>query len=374
MIGRRGFVTGLRLLGTPVIGRVAFATPDDALFNAGLVLGTGPEGRCDDARLGGPVVRWDPASDAWRMWYYGRRQDFPADVAPEFGTGRIATATSTDGFHWQRIDGPLEGGAVFEPAADPAAFDFHHVATGDVFRHDDQWWLVYFGGNDEMPQNAAPTYRYKGYHIRIGLARSDDGVHFTRTPGSKPGGSVIEPGGDDVYAAFPCIVHDGERFLMHYTTVDKQGRFSRARIAASRDGVSWAELGDLQWEHALAPFESGGLITKDVMLNPFGSGPRWLMVYTAKDGRKETGGRRSIGTAVSDDAITWRHLHPGRYLLLALTARGTPRALPYHGWSSPRTICAFTTMDGLMKRMRITPNAVSAARWRQAGISWASSA
>ena len=32
------------------------------------------------------------------------------------------------------------------------------------------------------------------------------------------------------------------------------------------------------------------------------------MVYTARDGRPETGERRSIGVAVSDDLICWRRL------------------------------------------------------------------
>jgi predicted GH43/DUF377 family glycosyl hydrolase len=43
--------------------------------------------------------------------------------------------------------------------------------------------------------------------------------------------------------------------------------------------------------------------------NPLGNGPKWLMVYTAKDGRAETQARRSVAVAVSDDALSWRRLH-----------------------------------------------------------------
>ena len=279
---------------------------DDPLFLEGLALAPGPLGRCDDARVGGPVVRWDETSGQWRLWYYCRDSAFPTGVAPAFGSGSIATALSEDGLNWRRCDGPLAGGAVLAPNPTTDAFDSTHVATGDVLRHDGEWLMVYHAGNSEAPRDTDPEYRFPGYRLRIGLARSRDGVAWTRMPGNATGGACIDTGSGDVYSAFPNFIHDGRQFILYYTTVDNAGRFYRTRIATSFDLQNWTPRGDLEWDTEPALFEAGGVITRDVQLNPFASGPRWLMVYTAKDGRAETGARRSVCVAVSDDALRWR--------------------------------------------------------------------
>jgi hypothetical protein len=105
------------------------------------------------------------------------------------------------------------------------------------------------------------------------------------------------------------MLHDGKRFIVQYTTVDREGRWYRTRIISSTDLVDWKSEGDLAWENDPLPFEGGGIITRDVVPNPLGNGPKWLMVYTAKDGRAETQARRSVAVAVSDDALSWRRLH-----------------------------------------------------------------
>ncbi len=62
---------------------------DEKLFTAGLSLPIGPAGRCDDARIGGPVVRWDAAISQWRLWYYCRATPFPHQCpAPASPAGR----------------------------------------------------------------------------------------------------------------------------------------------------------------------------------------------------------------------------------------------------------------------------------------------
>lgn len=282
---------------------------DERLFLDGLALPVGPAGRCDDARVGGPVVRWDPAAGLWRMWYYCRSNRFTAGMAPAFGSGDIATAVSPDGKRWQRIDGPLREGAVMVPSAAREAFDSTHLATGDVIRHGQEWLMVYHAGNHEIPQDTDPEYRFPGYVLRLGIARSTDGIHWSRMPGKASGGAIFEVPEGDVYAAFPNMLHDGKRFIVQYTTVDREGRWYRTRIISSTDLVDWKSEGDLAWEHDPLPFEGGGIITRDVVPNPLGNGPKWLMVYTAKDGRAETQARRSVAVAVSDDALSWRRLH-----------------------------------------------------------------
>ena len=106
---------------------------------AGLVLAPGPAGRCDDFRVGGAVVHAG-ADGQWRMWYYCRDRAFDRDAPPTLGSGRVALATSHDGIHWQRVDGPATAGAVLDPNPDPAAFDSLHVGLTDVTRHDGAWW------------------------------------------------------------------------------------------------------------------------------------------------------------------------------------------------------------------------------------------
>lgn len=346
---RRGFISSLGCLGISATTRRLHGAiaGDEQLFNAGLILPPGPAGRCDDQRIGGPVVRWAPDEQRWRMWYYGRDQTFPTDMAPPFGTGSIATAASQDGVNWQRLDGPLAGGAVMTPANETAAFDSGHVGTGDVIRHGDEWLMVYFGGNQEAATQAAPLFQGKGLVVRPGVARSTDGFNWRRVPGDAHGGAVLDVQPGDVYAAFPNVVYDGERFLMYYTSVDKQARYWRTRMATSLDAKHWTRLADLQWDEEPDLFESGGVITRDIQRNPFADDPPWLMVYTAKDGRAETHSRRSVGVAVSEDLITWRKLfrHPvftvGRegawdhagVAVPHLIVTDTQVRLYYYGWS-----------------------------------------
>jgi hypothetical protein len=78
MIERRKFLLGAAAASGMVVRPVlavsaAVAAADKEFVFAGNVLGVGPPGRCDDFRLGGPVVRWDETLKLWRMWYYCRR-------------------------------------------------------------------------------------------------------------------------------------------------------------------------------------------------------------------------------------------------------------------------------------------------------------
>lgn len=307
MMSRREWLMGVTSMMT-IAGVDAAADADERLFLDGLVLPPGPMGRCDDDRIGGPVVRWDDDLRLWRMWYYARDRSFPAQIAPAFGSGSLALAHSKDGFAWERIEGPEAKGAVMTPSAAPNAFDSTHVATGDVLRHEGEWLLAYHGGNHERPTDAAKLYLHPGYVLRIGFARSSDGLRWNRIPGPLPGGAFVEPGAGDVYVAFPSLVRDDARFLLYYTTVDKQGRYSRARVATSTDLRHWSAPGDLQWENDPLPFEGGGTVTRDIVRSPRPDLGRWLMTYTARDGRAETGERRSIGLAASDDARVWRRV------------------------------------------------------------------
>jgi predicted GH43/DUF377 family glycosyl hydrolase len=346
MTTRRKFMFGLAAAGTAAISSADDLATELALFQRGLVLEPARGSRGDSDRIGGPVIRWDDSIDKWRMWYYGRWSGFPQDIAPSLGSGCIMTAVSDDGISWKREDGALAGGAVLRPSQDPDAFDSTHIGTGDVIRRGDEWLMVYFGGNREKPTDTAAMFADNGLRMRIGLARSTDGRHWQRIRGKETGGATIDVGDRDVYVAFPGLLDMGDRILVHYTTVDKRARYWRTRLAESENGRVFEELGDLMWTTRPALFEAGGVITRDIIANPLGNG-RWLMVYTAKDGRAETGARRSIAAAVSDDAIHWRRLHDKPIFTVGIEGAWdhagvavprltvTPRAwlLHYYGWS-----------------------------------------
>jgi hypothetical protein len=288
------------------------------VFDRGCILGPSKTARCDDARVGGPVVRWNPDKNLWYLWYYARSQRFAAGLAPAFGTGVIALAQSTDGIRFHRVDGACHEGAIFEPCVagegqgqgqgqgevNSQAFDARHVGTGDVALWKGHWWMVYFGGNDEAPKDCSPLYAERGYLLRIGLATSVDGLSWQRVSAAP----VVGPERNEVYAGFPGLIVDGDRLYLHYTVVDPQGRYYRTRMLSSSDGKSWQRAADPCFEEEAPLQETGGVITRDIVPAALPNSARWWMLYTARDGRFETGERRSIGFAVSDDLIHWRRI------------------------------------------------------------------
>ena len=319
------------------------------MFDKGLILGPGPAPRCDDFRLGGPVVRWDDKVSRWRMWYYCRATGFADDVAPAFGTGSVATALSEDGLSWQRQDHHLEGGAVLRPSTDQDAFDSSHVAVSDVIRHDGRWLMAYFGGSAEIPEGTKELYAKPGYRMRLGIAESPDGIHWSRIAGNAPGGAVLDVAAGDVYVAFPGLVATDDGFLMHYTTVDNHGRFHRTHVVRSDDLQHWSETPGFDFDADPPLHESAGIVTRDIVANPTDAPERWLMVYTARDGRSETAERRSICAAVSDDLLAWRRLPQNPCFTVGpqgawdsggvanprLVATADALHLYYFGWSNP---------------------------------------
>lgn len=300
---------GLALTGMShtLLARPAFSA-EAALSNPGFILGRGPDGWCDEAKNGGAVVRWHPEDRKWWMWYYARDTKFPEGVAPAFGTGRIALAKSDDGIHWARFKGPLEGGAIMSWSDDPNAFDSTHVASGDVLYHNGEWILWYFGGDTTTPVELGghpvpESYQYKGYRIRPGVARSKDGLNWSRVKGTATGGASIDIG-DNIYGAFSNGIHDGDRYLMYYSTLSPKIFYWETRVAESKDLVNWNDLGLLKWGTGPAQWELGGSNTRHILPNPDPKGRRWLMLYTALDSRFPLY-PRVVGAAESDDGITW---------------------------------------------------------------------
>jgi hypothetical protein len=270
----------------------------------GLVLPLGPAGRCDDFRVGGAVVDHDALSGIWRMWYYCRDKSFYGP--PTLGSGRVALATSADGVYWQRIDGPEALGAVFAPSPETMDFDSLHVGLTDVSRGAGEWLMWYFGGNREPRTCTNPAIGTQpGLGMRPGLARSSDGVHWTRMRGQASGGALLDFSEVQLYVSWPNAHWDGRRWLMQYTAPTRDlGQFE-THIAASPDALHWTTLGPLRWADGSRPYDEAGMVTRQVLANPLPSGRRWLMVYTAVNAAHA----RTVAAAESDDGLTWHHLY-----------------------------------------------------------------
>jgi hypothetical protein len=295
----------------------------------GLVLGPGPAGRCDNFRVGGGVVVRD-RDGLWRMWYYCRDRAFDPAAPATLGTGRIAHAVSSDGRAWRRINGPASHGAVLDPDSTPQAFDSVHVGVTDVSRVGTAWWMWTFGGDATPRDTAAPGFRNViGLGMRCGLARSLDGVTWTREAGAGPGGALFDIDPDAVYAAWPNAFFDGTRFILQYTAPSLDMCQYRTRVATSTDGRAWTKCGDLVWADGGRDYDSTGMITRHVLPNPVPGGRRWLMVYTATDAQH----RRAIAAAESDDGFAWHHRGAGPIFTV-----GTPGAWDDYGVAVTRLV------------------------------------
>ena len=270
--------------------------------DSGFVFGTGPDGRCDDFRVGGAIVDHDAISGQWRMWYYCRDKGFIGP--PTLGTGRIAHARSDDGIHWQRIDGGCALGAVFAPSDDAAAFDSLHVGLTDVSRGAGEWLMWYFGGDRRLRDTAAfgPV---AGLGMRPGLARSRDGVTWERVAGTAGGGALLDLPNTAIYAAWPNVFHDGRDYLLQVTEAASDLSVFATTTWRSPDARHWTTQGPLLWADGDRDYDAGGMVTRQVLANPLPGGRRFLMVYTATD----VAHRRAIAAADSDDGLHWHRLY-----------------------------------------------------------------
>jgi predicted GH43/DUF377 family glycosyl hydrolase len=130
-------------------------SPDDGAtlrLRAPSVLAPGPRGSWDERGVADPyVIR---ASDGMLYMFYlgqdrARRQ-------------RLGVARSPDGLHWIR----LLANPILELGS-PRAFDENGLGEPAVFPLKGWWWMLYTG-------------RDRAENRRLGLARSPDGVHWTK--------------------------------------------------------------------------------------------------------------------------------------------------------------------------------------------------
>jgi predicted GH43/DUF377 family glycosyl hydrolase len=211
---------------------------------------------------------------------------------------------------WEKVTGPAPGGAVLGPG-DPQAFDERANFTVDAYEDGGVVWM-YYGGSDAT--GACPGINAS--HWRIGLARSTDGVNFTRVPGAQTGGAVLDigaPGDFDSQLAYrPFVLKDGSLYRMWYNGSSKPfncptGTLALGRrigYAESADGVTWTKKNDGPGPggSALPLGAPGELDAQQVgYVWVLKDGAQYKMYYSANDSQNFW----RVALAVSDDAKTW---------------------------------------------------------------------
>jgi hypothetical protein len=297
----------------------------------GYVLGAGPAGRCDDFRVGGGVVDHDPISGLWRMWYYCRDHAYDRPAPGTLGSGRVAMATSKDGMDWTRVDGPAGLGAVFAPSDVPEDFDSSHVGLTDITRGAGEWLMWYFGGSAQLHDTGGRLGAMPGIALRPGLARSVDGLNWTRVRGTTQSGALVDIDQGMVYAAWPNVFDGGGRMIMQYSApIIGLGHYD-TRSATSYDGHNWTKHGAMVWADGFKPWDCTGMITRQVLPNPGLPAKRFVMIYTGTDEAHA----RSVAAAHSDDGMTWEHLGDG-----PIFGVGHPDAWDCTGVAATRMVAA----------------------------------
>jgi hypothetical protein len=244
------------------------------------------------------------ADDTWLLWYYGRDRGFDRQIG--LPSGRIGLARSDDGLTWQRVAGPCTQGAVLDPHPDPERFDSAHVGVGSVMRDASGFWLWYFGGDQERFRFG--RFDVKGLRLRIGAARSTDGMHWQRIDGPHRGALLdVGPAGafDQATCGWPRVLRlaDG-RWRMYYHSLDPARMQFAIGAAESDDGLVWGRLGEVFGPGPTGAFDETGVTLPELLPPGQHAGAGWRMLYqgVCRDGH------RCIGLAESDDGLGWSRI------------------------------------------------------------------
>lgn len=211
---------------------------------------------------------------------------------------------------WEKVPGGGPRGSVLGLGSS-GAFDARANFTTRAFK-DGATYALYYGGSDAGGSCAG----INGTHWRIGLARSPDGLSFTRVPGTETGGAILDLGTaghfDDYLTYRPYVLKDDNVYRMWYNgsthpfncPAGQLALDRRLGYAESADGVSWTRRYDGAGPGgSVLPLGASGefdaqqvayaWIIKDTA--------DYKMYYSANDANNFW----RVGLAVSADARTW---------------------------------------------------------------------
>ena len=226
------------------------------------------------------------------------RPHHTAEGLPDWGLGPFVRPASgnpviTPGE--SLFDCPLTGA--------PVAWEKLHTFNPAAIVRDGRVWLLYRAEDDSGEMNIG------GHTSRLGLAVSDDGIHFTRFPTP-----VVFPD-QDAFTDLewqggcedPRLVEapDG-RYILTYTMYSREHHSVRLGVAESWDLLHWTKRGyafaqDLRWDsHRWS--KSGGIVTslQDGRLRAVRINGHYWMYW----------GEFGVNLAWSDNLLDW-HPVPG---------------------------------------------------------------
>jgi hypothetical protein len=266
--------------------------------------------------------------EKWLLFYYGNAGSWHGGVDCFLPTGSCGLAESDDGITWEKVEGPLEGGAILAPTGNDEDFDGIHLGVGDVVRGaatvsgTDELYMYYFGGSSENVMRV-------GIRMRIGKAKSlDGGRSWERL------GMVLDyDESEGLFASWPRIIQpppdkSSQPWKMYYHSFD--GKQWRVFGASSVDGGdTWKRTGlEIQGGKDEDSFDSMGIGTRAII--PWRDG--LLMVY---EGVSSADGTHRFGAAYNNDRggsggsgeAEWKKLHGGLPIL-------EPGKAPLGEWAS----------------------------------------
>ena len=190
-------------------------------------------------------------------------------------TWHTGLAVSTDGLQWTKR------GKVLSP--DPTTWEGNYIAAnGAAIEWNGQ--IFYYYQANSVPQ--------------IGLARSSDGLQFTKLP--QP---ILPPGPrgswDERGVADPYVIALNGKLYLYYLGQDRARR-QRLGVAVSTDGLHWKKLrsNPILELGEPASFDEKGLGEPAVWT----SHGYYFMLYTGRDKTEH----RRMGVAYSQDGVLWK--------------------------------------------------------------------
>lgn len=196
-------------------------------------------------------------------------------------TWRTGLATSPDGVVWTKSpDNPL-----LEP--DAATWEGDYIAAnGTVARNESGFLHWYQAGERNGTQ--------------IGLARSSDGVAWTKLP--EPVLELGPPGSwDESSLGDPYVFACGSEYYLYYLGQNRFG-VQRLGVARSVDGVVWqkSHLNPLLEPGGSGEFDERGLGEPAV----FRTADAYWMIYVGRNASEQ----RALGWARSADGLLWEKI------------------------------------------------------------------
>jgi predicted GH43/DUF377 family glycosyl hydrolase len=222
----------------------------------------------------GPVIAHDGLSDVLNPSVV-KSQSF-ADLYSEFDgrSWHTALAQSSDGRAWTKR------GRVLSP--DPATWEGNYIAANGSALVEKSKWSYWYQSGEGIPQ--------------IGLARSDDGLHWRKEP--QP---VLLPGPrgswDERGVADPYVLKLGGEYYIYYLGQNR-ARQQQIGLARSTDGIHWTKL------------RSNPVMEAPATGNGIGEPAVWQwkgwywMLYTARSKTEQ----RALMQARSRDGVHWEQV------------------------------------------------------------------